>query len=361
MLTSSAPAVQDLKQGRTRALCAAGGALAAASAWIIEAIQRQPDDRIPRRQRDAYGGPGADESGAAGGGAAELQAQLHGSSLRRRDGRSMMIGLMLEDIANPYSAAIYRVVEDVARGLGVGLLAGSIDEDPGRERDLAAALILRRVDGLLIVPAGHDHSYLVNEMQMGTALVFIDRTPRYLAADAIASDNRAGTAKGVRYLIERGHRRIAYLGDLSSITTAQDRFAGFLDALREASLSLDDHLVRHDLHAIDAATAAATELLTGSSPPTALFSGQNLVTIGTVRALRAAGLQHRIALIGFDDFPLADLLEPGITVIAQDPVSIGKLATEILFQRINGDTSPVQEHVVPTRLIERASGAIPPP
>lgn len=286
---------------------------------------------------------------------------LAASSLRRRDGRSMMIGLMLEDIANPYSATIYRAAENVARGLGVGVLAGSIEEDPERERELVAALIVRRVDGLLIVPAGQDHSYLVNEMGMGTAVVFVDRPPRYLAADAVVSDNRAGTAKGVRHLIELGHRRIAYLGDLRSITTAQERFAGFEEALREAGLGLDYRLVRHDLHTIDAATAAAAELLTGSSPPTALFSGQNLVTIGTVRALRAAGLQHRTALIGFDDFPLADLLEPGITVIAQDPASIGKLGTEILFRRIHGDTSPVKEHVVPTRLIERASGAIPPP
>jgi LacI family transcriptional regulator len=286
---------------------------------------------------------------------------LAASSLRRRDGRSMMIGLMLEDIANPYSSTIYRAAENVARGLGVGVLAGSIEEDPERERELAAALIVRRVDGLLIVPAGQDHSYLVNEMGMGTAVVFVDRPPRYLAADAVVSDNRAGTAKGVRHLIELGHRRIAYLGDLSSITTAQERFAGFEDALREASLRLDYRLVRHDLHTIDAATAAVAELLIGSSPPTALFSGQNLVTIGTVRALRAASLQHRTALIGFDDFPLADLLEPGITVIAQDPASIGKLGTEILFRRIHGDTSPVQVHIIPTRLIERASGAIPPP
>jgi LacI family transcriptional regulator len=285
---------------------------------------------------------------------------LTASSLRRRDGRSMMIGLMLEDIANPYSSTIYRAAEDVAQGLGVGVLAGSIEEDPERERELVAALIVRRVDGLLIVPAGQDHSYLVNEMGMGTAVVFVDRPPRYLAADAVVSDNRAGTANGVRHLIEHGHQRIAYLGDLRSITTAQERFAGFEDALREASFRLDDRMVRHDLHTIDAATAATAELLAGSSPPTALFSGQNLVTIGTVRALRAAGLQHRTALIGFDDFPLADLLEPGITVIAQDPAAIGKLATEILFRRINGDTSPVQEHVVPTRLIERASGAIPP-
>jgi LacI family transcriptional regulator len=159
------------------------------------------------------------------------------SSLRRRDGRSMMIGLMLEDVANPYSSAIYRAAEDTARGRGVGLLAGSIDEDPRRERELSAALILRRVDGLLIAPAGQDHSYLNNEMQIGTAMVFIDRPPSYLAADTVVSDNRAGAARGVRHLIEHGHRRIAYLGDLSSITTARDRFAGFLDALRDAKSS----------------------------------------------------------------------------------------------------------------------------
>jgi LacI family transcriptional regulator len=296
--------------------------------------------------------------------AAELlnyQPNLVASSLRRGDRRSMMIGLILEDIANPYFSMVYRAAENVARGQGVGLLVGNVEEDPERERELAAELILRRVDGLLIVPAGNDHSYLVNEMRMGTAMVFVDRIPRYLAADAVVTDNRAGAAQGVRHLIEHGHRRIAYLGDFSSISTAQERYAGYRDALREAGLETDDRLVQHDLHTIDAAEAAATELLTGSNPPTALLSGQNLITVGTVRALRSAGAQHRTALVGFDDFPLTDLLEPSVAVIAQAPASIGKLATEILFQRINGDTSPVQKYVVPTRFIERASGAIPPP
>jgi LacI family transcriptional regulator len=288
------------------------------------------------------------------------QPNLTASSLRRGDGRSLMIGLMLEDVANPYSATIYRSAEDVARARGVGVLAGSLDEDAERERELAAALFLRRVDGLIIVPAGQDHSYLLNELKMGTALVFVDRPPRFLAADSVVSDNRDGAASGVRHLLEHGHRRIAYVGDLTSIATAQDRFRGYQEALREAGLPFDAHLVRHDLHTIGAAEAAATELLTLPNPPSALFSEQNLVTIGTVRALRGTGRQHRTALVGFDDFPLADLLEPGVTVVAQDPAAIGTLAAEILFRRIDGDESPVQEHVVPTRLIERASGAIPP-
>ena len=289
------------------------------------------------------------------------QPNLTASSLRRGDRRSLMIGLLLEDIANPYSSTIYRSAENVARTHGVGVLAGSLDEDPERERELAAALFLRRVDGLIIVPAGQDHSYLLNEAKMGTALVFADRPPRFLAADNVVSDNRAGAADGVRHLLENGHQRIAYLGDLTSIATAQERFAGFHDALREAGLVPDHHLVRQDLHTIGAAEAAASGLLTGPNPPSALFSEQNLVTIGTIRALRDTALQHRTALVGFDDFPLADLLEPAVTVVAQDPAAIGTLAAEILFRRIDGDTSPAAQHVVPTRLIERASGAIPPP
>jgi LacI family transcriptional regulator len=100
------------------------------------------------------------------------------------------------------------------------------------------------------------------------------------------------------------------------------------------------------------------ELLTGPEPPSALFSGQNLVTLGTVRALRACGVQHRIALVGFDDVPLADLLDPPVTVVAQDVMAIGTLAARILFRRIDGDSSPPREHIVPTRLIERGSGEI---
>ena len=286
---------------------------------------------------------------------------LTASNLRRGDGKSFMIGLMLEDVANPYSSSIYRAVENAARTRGVGVLAGSLDEDPERERDLAAALFARRVDGLIIVPAGRDHSYLRNDQQLGTALVFVDRPPALLPADSVMADNHEGAAAGVSHLIRRGHRRIGFLCDLISIGTAQDRYTGYRDALSRAGLTEDPRIVRRDLHTAAAAEAAAAELLTGPEPPSALFSGQNLVTMGAVRALRACGAQHRVALVGFDDFSLADLLEPAVTVVAQDVVAIGSLAAEILFRRIDGDTSEPQAHIVATRLVERGSGEIPPP
>src|SRR6266571_5348243 len=272
------------------------------------------------------------------------------SNLRRGDRRSFMIGLMLEDVSNPYSSIIYRAVEDVARARGVGVLAGSLDEDPARERELATTLVARRVDGLIVVPAGSDHSYLRDEQQMGTAVVFVDRPPALLPADAVMADNTRGAAAAVAHLLRHGHQRIAFLGDLTTITTAQDRYTGYRNVLAQAGLPADPALARHDLHTADAAQAAATGLLTSPHPPTALFSSQNLITLGTVRALRTAGAQHRTALVGFDDLPLADLLDPPVTVVAQ-----------LLFRRIDGDTPPAQTYIVPTRLIPRGSGEIPAP
>src|SRR5581483_120059 len=169
------------------------------------------------------------------------------SNLRRGDRRSFMIGLMLEDISNPYSSVIYRAVEDVARERGVGVLAGSLDEDPGRERELAANLVARRVDGLIVIPAGRDHSYLRDEQEIGTAVVFVDRPPALLPADAVLAGNASGALTAVRHLIGHGHRRIAFLGDLATIATAEDRHAGYLDALSEAGLPADPAIIRRDL------------------------------------------------------------------------------------------------------------------
>jgi LacI family transcriptional regulator len=277
------------------------------------------------------------------------------SNLRRGDRRSFMIGLMLEDVANPYSSSVYRAVENVARERGVGLLAGSLEEDPDREREMAATLVARRVDGLIIVPAGRDHSYLRDEQSMGTAMVFVDRPPVLLPADSVLADNGEGAARGVEHLIAHGHRRIAFLGDLTSIATAADRYSGYRDALRAAGLPPGP--VRRDLHTAEAAEAAVMALLSaGGELPTAIFCSQNLITLGTVRALRACGLQHEIALVGFDDVPLADLLDPPVTVVAQDVTAIGTLAAQILFRRIDGDTSAPRVHIVPTRLIPRGSG-----
>ena len=281
------------------------------------------------------------------------------SSLRRSDGRSATIGVILEDVSNPFSSMLHRSIEDIAVRRGVLVLAGSSDEHESRERELVSAFASRRVDGLIIQPSSHDHSYLLTERKVGTAMVFVDRPPMFLDADAVLTDNAAGARRAVRHLTDHGHRRIGYLGDLRTIATAAERYRGYAEELKEQGLKVEERLVSLDLRGIDKAEGAARELLTGPKPPTALFAGQNLITIGAFRALRKLGLHRQVALVGFDDILLADLLEPAITVIAQDPAAIGRKAAEVLFRRLDGDRSPSEHHVVRTRMIVRGSGEIP--
>jgi LacI family transcriptional regulator len=290
----------------------------------------------------------------------DFRPNLAASSLRRSDRRTASIGVVLEDIANPYSAAVHRAVEDVARSHGLIVLAGSVDEDPDRERRLASAFIARRVEGMIIVPTGADQGYLAIEQRAGIAIVFVDRPPTHLDADVVVSANREGAADGVRHLIEFGHRRIAFLGDLTAIHTARERHLGYLDAIRAAGIEPDPDLVRHDLHSSDEATAAALLLLDERPDATAIFASQNLVTIGALRAMRARGVERSMALVGFDDVPLADLLVPGVTVVAQDPGRIGRIAAETLFRRLAGDRGPSLRDVVATTLIPRGSGELKP-
>ena len=290
----------------------------------------------------------------------DYRPNLTASSLRRNDGKTATVGLVLEDLANPYSAAVTRAVEDAARPRRVTVVAGSVDEDPDRERSLVREFVARRVDGLIVAPTASDQSYMIADRRAGTVLVFVDRPPKHLDADVIVAANRDGAIDGVRHLVAAGHKRIAFLGDLSTISTASERHAGYLEALERAGLSGDETIVRRDLRGVDAAQAAVEELLRLPSPPTAIFAAQNVLGIGAFAALRGQRRQFDVALVGFDDFPLADLLDPGVTVVAQDPVAIGRLAAETLFRRLDGDRSPSSVQVVPTRLIVRGSGEIAP-
>src|SRR4029077_7596532 len=193
---------------------------------------------------------------------------LTASSLRRSDGRSATIGVVLEDVANPFSSALHRSIEDVAVQRGVLVLAGSSDEDEDRERQLVAAFASRRVDGLIIQPSSHNHGYLLTERKAGTAIVFVDRPPSFLDADTVLTDNAAGVRRGVHHLVAQGHVRIGYLGDMRSIATAAERYRGYAEELAEQKIELDERIVRLDLNGIDKAESAANELLTSKHPPT---------------------------------------------------------------------------------------------
>jgi LacI family transcriptional regulator len=286
---------------------------------------------------------------------------LTASSLRRADQKSATIGLLLEDVSNPFSSTLHRAVEDAARQREFLVFASSSDEDVQRQREALHAFVARRVDGLIVVPTSGDHADFHPTELMGRPLVCVDRPATVPNADSVTVDNRLGARQAVHHLAKHGHRRIAFLGDLRSIWTAAERHAGYVEGLATLGMRLDHELVRFDLRSIEAAEEATIELLLRRTPPTALFTGQNLVTIGAMQALRQRNLHHRVALVGFDDFLLAGWLDPPVTVIAQDPAAIGRTAAELLFARMDGNHRAAQHVVIPTTLIPRGSGEIPCP
>ncbi|MFJ3419908.1 MULTISPECIES: LacI family DNA-binding transcriptional regulator [unclassified Streptomyces] len=276
--------------------------------------------------------------------------------LRRTDRLSQTIGLMVDNVADPFMAAVASATEDVAHRRGNMVLIGSSRADLRREREVIAAFTARRVDGLILTPVAGDHRVLRSAQARGTKIVCVDRVAPGLDVDTVVVDNFGAVRQAVRHLIAHGHRRICYLGDKPEIWTFGERHRGYLAALDAAGIAADPALVRHDLRSGADAARAVTALLSAPRPPTAVLAGNEVLAFG-VRAVLPAG----VAFVAFDDFALAAQLTPPVTVIAQDPVALATSAAQLLFARIHGDTSPPRRVVMPTELIPRGSGEIPGP
>ncbi len=293
---------------------------------------------------------------------AELGFRRNDMARNLRSGhKSVSVGLIIEDFANSFFSAMIAAVQEVAAQHDALLITASSEGDPERERRFLLAMCDRRVDGLLVVPAGPDHAYLRPEIDMGVPAVFLDRPPVGLEVDAVLLDNAGGARLGIAALAERGHRRIALLVDSPSIHTMRDRLAGATSALEAAGIPQDPGLVRYDLREPGAAAAAVAEMLASPRPPTAFFCGNNRITIGAVQELWRHGSDA--ALVGFDDFELAHLMPRPLTVISYDTRQLGRIGAELLFRRIGGEHPRPSTTILPTQLVERGfqTTAAPPP
>jgi LacI family transcriptional regulator len=270
-----------------------------------------------------------------------------------RSGRSSStLGLIIEDVANPFYSAIAQAVEAAARDRGFLLITASAREDAERERELVSALLRRRVDALLIVPAGPDHRYIAS----ATRAVFLDRPARGIEADTVLLDDRGGARGAVEHLIAHGHTRIACVADDADLFTMRQRIAGYREALEAAGIAEDPALIHSGNSDVVAAEAAVARLLTmpDATRPTALFTANNRNTVGALHALPAA--PGPVALAGFDDFELADLL--GTTVVRADAWKLGEQGAALAFARLDGDDGPPRTVTIPTELIVRGSGEV---
>jgi len=274
------------------------------------------------------------------------------ASMLRRGIRSGVVGFVTGDLANPFYAAIASGIEQELRGQGLQLVVSSTDEDPQRERELVDELVSRQVRALVVVSTRDSHAELVAVQERGVRLVFVDRPPVGVDADAVLLDSAAGARGAVEHLLAHGHRRIGFVGDFSRLPTHHERLTGFGAAMEAAGVDDWRRWVREDRHDAASAHSGVADLLALDAPPTALFTSNNRVTTGALSALR--GLAVPPALVGFDDFDLADVLD--VTVVAHDTVEMGREAARLALA--------AGEHprrvVVPTRLVPRGSGEAAP-
>jgi DNA-binding LacI/PurR family transcriptional regulator len=290
--------------------------------------------------------------------------------LRRRGAGSRTIGLVVDDLANPFYALMARSVEDAAYRQGYVVLVGSTNDDSRREREVIAAFCSRQVDGLILVPTCGSHGFLRPWTETGTRVVCLDRPARGLDVDTVTVDNRAAARGAVDHLLDHGHCRIAYLGDRLDIWTQRERHLGYREALAARGVEAVPQLLCHGLRSRAEAASATAAMLASDVPPTALFATNGLISAGALDAVRAAGGPDRTgglepqcdepAIVGFDDLPFADRLDQPLTVVNQDPAAIGGTGAALLFARIEGDRSAPRSVVLLTRLIPRGSGERPP-
>ncbi|MFC5675308.1 LacI family DNA-binding transcriptional regulator [Streptomyces incanus] len=294
-----------------------------------------------------------------------VQESIEALGFRRNDsarvlrkGRTSSVGLVLEDLADPFYGPLSRAVEEVARAHGALLINGSSAEDADREQELVLALCARRVDGLVVIPAGDDHRYLEPELKAGVATVFVDRPAGRIDADVVVSDNYGGARDGVAHLVAHGHRRIGFIGDMPGIHTASERLRGYRAAMEDAGIPVEDAWMSLGVTDPERVRRATEEMLSRPDPVTAVFTGNNRVTVTVIRVLSERS--RPVALVGFDDIELADLLRPGLTVVAQDSAALGRTAAERLFRQLDGTLLTPERIELPTRLITRGSGELPP-
>jgi LacI family transcriptional regulator len=278
--------------------------------------------------------------------------------LRRRDHRSACLGVVLDDVGNPFAATLNSGVEEVARAHGNLVLAASTNGDPDTEQQLVHRLLARGVDGLAIMSARTDHTYLSGELDRGLPMVFVDRPACGVHAPSVVAANRAGARAAVEHLIAYGHRRIAFLSDWPTLYTTAERQRGYLDAHQARGLAIRRDLQRSGLVDTASAQHAITTLINGKRPPTAIFAANNLTCVRVLHALDRFALIGKVALVGFDDIELADLLNPPVSVVRQDPAALGRLAAETIFTQLAGQPPTRQELQVPTTLIPRGSGEL---
>lgn len=275
-------------------------------------------------------------------------------SLKR--GGDDTIGIVVDAISDPFFSSLVSSLEELALECGLSVLFASTGYDPTREAAQVARLTGHRLRGLVVAPVGMTAPDL-EALRRRVPVVCVDRTRDGI--DSVVVDDFGAAVEVTNSFLARGHRRIAFVGDIERYPTVAARLDGYRAALAAADIEVDPALAFDDEDGRASAVPPMLGALRGPDAPTAVFCATSRAAIAVIRGIREAGLELP-ALISFGDFELAAALTPGITCIDHDPRLIGAATFERLMELAGDHHAPPRRIVVPTRLIERGSGELLP-
>jgi DNA-binding LacI/PurR family transcriptional regulator len=275
-----------------------------------------------------------------------------------RSGVHYAIAVVVPDVTNPFFAALVKGVESVFRPGPYSVFLANTDESSDVEDAIIADLV-RRVDGIILAPATEQDETPLRAREAGVPVVFVDRDLEGGEFDSVLVDNAGGAAAAAAHLASLGHRRIALISGPLNTTPGRGRYEGFTAELERRGIQLPEEFRQFADFRESGGHEAMLRLLAVAERPTAVFSANNLMTIGAMKALRTTGVRvpSDISLVGFDDLDLAPLLDPPLTVVERPTVEQGILAAHLLQGRLTGSNQQPQRVILPVRLVPRASTA----
>ncbi|WP_216841222.1 LacI family DNA-binding transcriptional regulator [Acidobacterium sp. S8] len=274
-----------------------------------------------------------------------------------RSFKSRTIGLIVPYLFDPFFATCAHAVNTVAREHNYSVILTTSNEDPVTEFNEAQSMLQRHVEGMLIIPADIRKSRVSQAEFAGTHIVTLDRPVHDARLDSVQVQNQSGAKRAVQHLIQQhDHKRILFLGFNRNLYTVRSRFEGYRRAMQESHL---EPSATFDCSSEETTAEIIDNQLQGKNPPTAFFTANNLTTRYSLHALLEKGVRvpEEVALVGFDDFELADILHPTLTVVRQPASELGRVAANLLFDRIKRDEFPEEGSriVLPVELVIRRS------
>ena len=281
------------------------------------------------------------------------------ASLRTQ--RSYTIGLILKDVSNPFNAELTSGAESQLAEQDFSLLLCTTDDSLDKQSRLIKTMLERHVDGLILSPAAGTARHSLQRLMQHCPLVLTTQYYSDLAADCVGMDNENGTVRAVEHLVLQGHRRIAFVGGFEATPTRQRRLQSYRDTLQQQGIDFDPALCIASPVTRRGGYDAVRQLLDMPERPSAAYCFSDVIAFGVMLGLRAAGIEagKTFAVIGFDDVEEAELWQPSLTTVSTDPTAMGEEAARLLLKRITNPDLPVKRVIMPSRLIERDSAAVP--